>query len=212
MSGAEGGLRERRKQRTRQWISDVATRLFIAHGFDQVTIAEVAAAAEVAKMTVTNHFPRKEDLVFDVHEELIAGPARAVSERRPGESALDALRRGYFDALARQDAVLGFAGIEFVELITGSPTLRARLREIHEAREEALAAVLAQESAEDASTVRAVAAQLCATDRALFHEVLRHTLRGAGHDEIAAIMAESAPRVFDLLESGVGGYARRAER
>jgi AcrR family transcriptional regulator len=56
------GLRERRKQETRQAISDIATRLFVAHGFDEVTISQVADAAGVAKMTVTNYFPRKEDL------------------------------------------------------------------------------------------------------------------------------------------------------
>ena len=56
------GLRERKKRQTRQEISDIATALFARHGFDAVTISQVAEAAGVAKMTVTNYFPRKEDL------------------------------------------------------------------------------------------------------------------------------------------------------
>jgi len=57
--GMAPGLRERRKQETRQAISDIATRMFVTRGFDDVTIAQVADAAGVAKMTVTNYFPRK---------------------------------------------------------------------------------------------------------------------------------------------------------
>ena len=75
------GLRERRKQETRQAISDIATRLFVAHGFDEVTISQVADAAGVAKMTVTNYFPRKEDLVFDRARDGHRAPGR--SRRRP---------------------------------------------------------------------------------------------------------------------------------
>src|SRR3954453_11450200 len=99
------GLRELKKRRTRQEISNVATRMFIERGFDEVTIAEVAAAAGVAKMTVTNHFPRKEALVLDLHEEIVTAPARAVTERAAGESALAALRRDYFTDLERHDAM-----------------------------------------------------------------------------------------------------------
>src|SRR6478609_7896017 len=114
-------LRERQKLQTRRLISDVATRLFLQHGFDEVTIAEVAAAAGVAKMTVTNHFPRKEDLVLDLHEEIVAAPARTVAERAVGRSALAALREDYFAGLARHDAMIGFSGVEFARMITGSP-------------------------------------------------------------------------------------------
>ena len=72
------GLRELKKQQTRQVISDTATRLFMEHGFESVTIAQIATAAQVAKMTVTNYFPRKEDLALDYHETFTAsfGPHR----------------------------------------------------------------------------------------------------------------------------------------
>ena len=79
------GLRERRKQETRQATADVATELFVARGFDEVTIAQVADAAGVAKMTVTNYFPRKEDLVFDRAEGVVRSLA-ALS--RPAQRAI----------------------------------------------------------------------------------------------------------------------------
>ena len=79
------GLRERRKQETRQTISDIATQMFVEHGFDEVTIAQVAGAAGVAKMTVTNYFPRKEDLVFDRAEAVVRHLADVIAARAPGE-------------------------------------------------------------------------------------------------------------------------------
>src|SRR5436305_14087567 len=87
------GLRERKKHRTRELIAETARELFTARGFDRVTVAEVARAAEVSEQTVFNYFPRKEDLVYfrlgSFEEELLA----TVREREPGESALVAFRR-----------------------------------------------------------------------------------------------------------------------
>ena len=65
----EKGFRGRKKLATRRALSDMATRLFIERGFDNVTVAEIAEAANVAKMTVFNYFPRKEDLFFDREDE-----------------------------------------------------------------------------------------------------------------------------------------------
>ncbi|MDA0161456.1 TetR family transcriptional regulator [Solirubrobacter ginsenosidimutans] len=62
------GLRERKKAATRAAISDVATRLFEARGFEAVTVADIAAAADVSKKTVFNYFPAKEDLFFDAED------------------------------------------------------------------------------------------------------------------------------------------------
>ena len=62
-------LRSRKRLATRQAISNAATRLFFVRGFEQVTVDEIAAAANVGRMTVFNHFPRKEDMFFDREEE-----------------------------------------------------------------------------------------------------------------------------------------------
>ncbi|WP_141578437.1 TetR/AcrR family transcriptional regulator [Actinomadura sp. WMMA1423] len=208
------GLREMKKQQTRQNISNQATRLFLRHGFDRVTIADVAAAAQVAKMTVTNYFPRKEDLALDLHEVFVARPARTVAERAPGESALAALRRAFLAAVERRDAVLGFSGPDFARMITGSPALVARLREFHEEREDALAAVLAEETGAGPDDVlpRLTAAQFGGVHRVLFQEALRRTARGETHEEVEAALAESAKTAFDLLEPSLGTYATRQEQ
>ncbi|MGI5289742.1 TetR/AcrR family transcriptional regulator [Nonomuraea polychroma] len=140
------GLREQKKRETRQAISDHATQLFLERGFDRTTIADIATAARVAKMTVTNYFSRKEDLALDHHEIFVAGLAEAVSGREPGESALGAVRRAYMAALERRDPIIGFTRQDFARMIADSPTLVARLRDLHDQREEALAAQLATES------------------------------------------------------------------
>jgi AcrR family transcriptional regulator len=203
------GLRERRKMETRQEISNVATELFIEHGFEKVTIADIAAAAGVAKMTVTNHFPRKEDLALDLHEEMRTLLAEVVAGRRKGESALAALRRYYFERLAAREPLLGFSGRNFAKMITDSPTLQARHRELEWQRQEALAATLAAETGTPVTdiTPRLVAAQLTAVFRLLFQDAFARTLDGESDDQIAEALAASAETAFNALEPLIGDYA-----
>ncbi|MFC9976336.1 TetR/AcrR family transcriptional regulator [Spirillospora sp. NPDC127200] len=212
MTDGRPGLRALKKAQTRENISHQATRLFLERGFDKVTIADVAAAAQVAKMTVTNYFPRKEDLALDLHEAFVASLAATVRGRAPGESALAALRRAFLAAVAAHDPVIGFSGEPFARMITESPALVARLREFHEEREDALAAALAEETGAGPHDVppRLAAAQLGGAHRVLFNEILRRTLDGQGNEEIAAALAEDGAAAFDLLEPALGGYAVRA--
>jgi AcrR family transcriptional regulator len=74
-------LRERKKRRVRQLISNVATAMFLVHGFDDVTVARIAAACEVSEQTVFNYFPTKESMFFDRSESLTTAVADAVRER-----------------------------------------------------------------------------------------------------------------------------------
>src|SRR5438874_6780454 len=87
------GLRERKKQQTRQQIFDAASRLFEAKGFKEVTVAEIARAADVSEVTVFNYFPTKEDLFYGgmqfFEQELI----EAVRNRPRTEPAIKAFRR-----------------------------------------------------------------------------------------------------------------------
>ncbi|MFI6048020.1 TetR/AcrR family transcriptional regulator [Nocardia sp. NPDC051321] len=211
MSAETLGLRDRKKLQTRENISHQATRLFLEHGFDKVTIADVAAAAQVAKMTVTNYFPRKEDLALDLHDVFVDQLARVVREREPGESALAALRAAYLTAAAGQDPVVGFSGAEFARMISDSPALVARLREFHEEREQALADTLAAETGAAATdiTPRVAAAQLGGVHRVLFEETMRRTLDGQSNDEIATAVTEYVGTAFDSLEPSLGDYAVR---
>ncbi|MFE7552083.1 TetR/AcrR family transcriptional regulator [Streptomyces gardneri] len=202
------GLRESKKQETRQLISDHATRLFMAQGFEQTTIAEIATAARVAKKTVTNYFPRKEDLALDHHEQFTASLAAAVAGRAEGESPLAALRREFTAALDARDPVAGFAGPDFARMVADSPTLTARLRDLHDQREEALAVALAETAAAiEVSSIapRAAAALLGAAHRLLFRRIQELTLAGRSNDVIAATLAPEAAHVFDLLEGALDG-------
>src|SRR5436853_609935 len=77
------GLRERKKRKTRESIANAAARLFTERGFEVVTVAEVARAAEVSEQTVFNYFPTKEDLVFDRDAEVEESLVRLVCELEP---------------------------------------------------------------------------------------------------------------------------------
>ncbi|MGK5546115.1 TetR/AcrR family transcriptional regulator [Streptomyces sp. URMC 127] len=202
------GLRETKKRETRQLISDRATRLFLEQGFEATTIAEIADAARVAKKTVTNYFPRKEDMALDHQDEFVAGLARTVSGRAPGESPFAALRRAFLSAVAGQDPVAGFAGPEFTRMIADSPTLSACLRGLHDRREEALAAALAEATGASAGDIapRAAAALLGGVHRVLFQRIQELTLAGRTNPEIAAVLEEEAVRAFDLLAPALAGY------
>ncbi|MGY4475621.1 TetR/AcrR family transcriptional regulator [Bradyrhizobium sp. USDA 3364] len=141
----QGGLRERKKEATRQAISDVATELFLARGFDNVSVAEVAEAAEVSRMTVFNYFPRKEDLFFDREEESRQMLRAAFAERPAGEAPLATLRRlvqGLADR-AHPFAKFTDATAKFWRTVAESPALSARAREMRDEIIDDLAAVLA---------------------------------------------------------------------
>jgi AcrR family transcriptional regulator len=205
------GLRALKKRQTRENISGQATRLFLERGFDNVTIADVAAAAQVAKMTVTNYFPRKEDLALDMHDVFVQQLATTVREREPGESALAALRRAYLTAVAAHDPVIGFSGPQFARMITDSSALVARLREFHDDREKALAAALAEATGapHDDIMPRVAATQLAGVHRLLFEETMRRTLAGHDNDNIAQAITLDAHIAFDALEPSLAGYALR---
>jgi AcrR family transcriptional regulator len=204
------GLRQRRKQETRQLISDVATSMFAARGFDDVTISQVAEAAGVAKMTVTNYFPRKEDLVFDRAEAVVGHLAGVVASRQPGETLLAAVRRDYADAVARADVTLGLSTPEFARMIGSSPALTGRGLEMLVQRERALGDAIAAETGEDTVQQRLVAALLASVHRVLYAEAASRSLAGEPRAQICAALGEMATRAFDLLEPSLGSYGIRS--
>jgi AcrR family transcriptional regulator len=203
------GLRERRKQEARRAISAAAMALFAADGFDAVTISQVADAAGVSKMTVTNYFPRKEDLVFDRAEDIIGSLADAVAARAPGESLLAAVRRDYAERIAAGDVTLGVPTVTFARLVRGSHVLTSRGREIADQAERALGDRIAAEAGTDGPSQRIVAAQLASVHRVLFDEGSTRILAGQSRDEIRQTLAAAAGSAFDLLEPSLGGYGIR---
>jgi AcrR family transcriptional regulator len=203
------GLRERRKQETRQAISDVATGMFIERGFGEVTIAQVAEAVGVAKMTVTNYFPRKEDLVFDRAESIVRSLADVVTARAPGESMLAAIRRDFAERVARADVTLGLSSPAFARMIENSPALISRGLEMIYQREQALGDAIVAETGVDDPQVRLVAALLASVHRVLYSDASRRSVAGEPRAEICAALAAESARAFDLLEPSLGGYGVR---
>ncbi|MET8904942.1 MULTISPECIES: TetR/AcrR family transcriptional regulator [unclassified Streptomyces] len=123
------GLRERKKRQTRQYLSDVATGLFLERGFEAVTVAEVAEAANVSVNTVYNYFPAKEDLFLDRSKGVVDRLSRWVRGRGAGESAAHAvlreLREEVESVSPRVGLMDGYAG--FMKVVQESPALRSRM-------------------------------------------------------------------------------------
>jgi AcrR family transcriptional regulator len=199
MPDNQPGLRQRKKERTRQAITDAAMAMFLEHGFDNVSIIKIAAAAEVSVQTVYNYFPAKADLVFDEADQITSDLQHAVRHRPPGQSALSAIR-GYFASLpSRVSARPPEPTPRFRRLVRNSPTLRAYQREIFARFEQALAAALADDTdaPPDAVEPFIVAAALVS--------VFRVNLEGRNSDTEPP--GQRAQRALDLLEHGLGDYA-----
>lgn len=206
----EPGLRERKKQRTRQLIFESATRLFAERGFDAVTVAEVARSADVSEVTVFNHFATKEDLFFGGMEFFEENLLEAVRQREPGESAVAAFRRRVLDSSGRLAAEENAEAIATAPvLISASPALQAREREIVARYTELLARLIAEETGVDAEDAEplGVASGLMGAHRGLVAYVRRRALAGTRGRQLEAEMRSQARRAFARLESGLAGYA-----
>jgi AcrR family transcriptional regulator len=139
--------RTRKRLATRQRISDTASRLFVERGFDQVTVDQIAEAADVARMTVFNHFSRKEDMFFDLDEEGREDLLAALQKRDAGTSPVEALRLFAHRAIAEQRPYIRFfeGGSErFMETIRSSEALKARARMIRDELTDMLTIALAK--------------------------------------------------------------------
>jgi AcrR family transcriptional regulator len=126
--------RSRKRLATRQGISNVATHLFIERGFDHVTVDEIAEAADVGRMTVFNHFPRKEDMFFDLDEEGREILREALAKRDAKVAPIETYRRLAHRLVEEGSPFVEFSARSqaFIEAIEGSETLKARARAIRD--------------------------------------------------------------------------------
>ncbi|MEU6179135.1 TetR family transcriptional regulator [Streptomyces coeruleorubidus] len=206
---SEIGLRERKKQRMYQVVSDIAIRLFLEKGFDAVSVAEVAAAAEISKPTLFRYFPAKEDLVLYRIADHEGEAARVVAEAE-GEP-VEALRRHFLDGLERCDPVTGLNDdprvLAFHELLYGTPSLVARAYTHQERAEAALAEVLGGDL-----DARLAAGQIMAVRRILALENWRRISAGERVADVRADAVAVAERAFGRLAAGLPprGRADRA--
>jgi AcrR family transcriptional regulator len=211
------GLRELKKEQTRQLIADTAWQLFADRGFDQVSVAEVAREAQVAEATVYNYFRTKEDMFYWRLEALGARLAEAVSSRPPGEPALAAFRRAVLaeGGLLAQVETGDTQALDRLRtinrVITSSPALLAREQQALSQAASALAGVLAADAAAPPGDVRpqVAANALIGVHQALMDYVRRRVQPGENPAGLGAEVRKLAADAFELLEQGLRDYAAK---
>jgi AcrR family transcriptional regulator len=190
----EPGLRERKKQRTRETIARVALELFEERGYHATTLADIAEAADVSTRTIFSYYPSKEDILFAEFPALKAAFARALDERPGGKDALETVRDFMLSAAHLEKGPLHGRREQIIE---SDETLRSHKRARLAQIEELVAAAVARDldAGEDDLRPRLVAASLVAAV-AVFD-------RGAGQasapEEIAAIV----DALISFLRGGV---------
>ncbi|MES4888960.1 TetR/AcrR family transcriptional regulator [Streptomyces sp. NPDC096012] len=208
------GLRERKKRQTRQYISDVATGLFLERGFDAVTVAEIAEAADVSVNTVYNYFPAKEDLFLDRSAGVTDRLARWVRGRREGESAavavLRELREEAEAVSPRIGLMPGYAA--FMKVIEEAPALRSRLWAIAQEVQANLEQVLRAETgaADGDELPHLVAGQIGWVHGTVMAVIGREMVKGREPDEVSREVLVLLDDMEDLLSERVLNYAVRA--
>lgn len=203
-SGAVGesvGLRARKKMRTRDAIADAAISLFLARGFDQVSVSDVAATAEVSKPTLFRYFATKEDLVLHRFADHQGEAARVVRDRRPDIAPMAALHRHFRAGLDRFEPVTGLNDqpevVEFHRLVFTTPSLAGRLTQYMLDDEDALAAVLGPDT-----RARLQAAQVIAVRRVLARTNWQKIADGRTARDVHPEAVADADQAFAQLREG----------
>ncbi|MFB9541958.1 TetR/AcrR family transcriptional regulator [Micromonospora sagamiensis] len=198
------GLRARKKARTHDAIADAAISLFLAHGFDQVSVNDIAATAEVSKPTLFRYFPTKEDLVLHRFADHKGETARVVRDRQPGVSPLTTLHRHFRAGLDRHDPVTGLNDhpevVAFHRLVFTTPSLAGRLTRYMLDDEEALATALGP-----GIEARLRAAQVLAIQRVLARTNWQKIADGRSALDVHPEAVADADQAFAQLRSATGG-------
>ena len=211
----EPGLRERKKQRTRQLIAETARRLFAERGFEAVPVSEIAREAEVSEATVFNYFPTKEDLFYNRLEAFEDELLQSIRDRRPGESVISAF--GGFIATPR--GLLAARDPEQVEylaaitrVITDSPALLAREQQIYAKYTDALAQLLTKETGSSPGDLEpwVVARTLIGLHQAAVDYSRREILAGTRNPTLARRVRRQIQQALELLSRGLADYGTRA--
>ncbi|MGW4961931.1 TetR/AcrR family transcriptional regulator [Nonomuraea sp. NPDC004186] len=194
------GLRERKKQRTRRALVEAALRLFDEKGFDETTLAEIAAEADVSTRTFFSYFASKEDVVFYDSARKMELAAAAMAHRAPGESPGDVLLRIVEESLTWLTTYeeLTFEDAELrIRLVLKEPTLRARALVMLLESQTTLARAL-REAYPELDPVEAAAAV-----GAMFGAVKLAIVADLGHDLSAEQMSSTARRAAEITLAGL---------
>lgn len=195
---------DRGGSRTRARISDVASELFLERGFDDVTIAEVAAAAGVSKVTVFAHFERKEDLLLDRLPDAIELARATIAERPEGVSAPAAVHAALAELSERRHVLSGLSdGVEpFARVVLASPSLIGRIRVFASEIESTIADALRADP-RDTDDPALTAALIVAAGRVVGVETIRQRVAGIDADDVARDHRRRLDQAFAAVERAV---------
>jgi AcrR family transcriptional regulator len=209
------GLRARKKQRTRQLLSETARRLFSERGFERVSIAEIAREADVSEQTVFNYFPSKEDLVYSGLESFEDQLLAAIRGRPRGQLVIAAFGEFILEPrglLAVEDEAAAAELIGVTRMIAESPTLLAREQQIFARYTDALAQLIADETGSRVGDLRpyVVANALIGVHRALISYVRERLAAGAiDRRRLCREVRQRGEKALVLLAEGLGDYAAK---
>jgi AcrR family transcriptional regulator len=210
------GLRERKKQRTRELLSETARRLFAERGFERVSIAEIARAADVAEATVFNYFPTKEDLVYSGFEAFEEQLLEAIRNRPRGQSVVEAFGefilepRGF---LGETDEKRADELVAVTRMIEASPALQTREQQVLARYTDALAELIRAETSASPADLRPYAAAnaLIGVHGALISYVRQRVVAGRpDRRRLARDVRSRGEAALTLLGGGLAGYARKS--
>jgi AcrR family transcriptional regulator len=197
------GVREQRKLDTRLRLIRAAKKGFEERGYNDVTVAEIAAAAGVSAKTLFQHFRSKEELLLAQLEEIHDYMVRSFRERDPGTAPLDGVVEWLFDWMSREPAD---ARDRFRRMVGTGPAVESMRRRLYEEWENALVAVLAEEANEAQPTprTRLVAAQLIAMIRVLSSPEMYDWLDRYRVEDREEAFASWVREAAAMLENGIG--------
>lgn len=199
------GLRERKKQRTREAIIDAAGRLFDENGFDGTTVADIAAAADIAPRTFFAYFPSKESVVFHDFEGILDGLRDRLRNREDGEDAIDALRAWLMVVIEELEPNKAMER-QRRALIDQSPSLalhdRAKIGELEEAIGEAVATDLGMEPEDLRPRLVASATSALLTSLETFYDD-----EEKGFDRTDPELIETLDEALAFLRAGMAAFS-----
>jgi AcrR family transcriptional regulator len=205
------GRRERKKRATRDAIYVAARTLFMKKGFDAVTVAEIAEAADVSEKTVFNHFATKEDLALAGSQERLDRTIEVLRLRLPGESVMDVFRRTTEATIVTIEVQPVDQILAVPRMVRGAQSLQNRLLVDFERDARALTVVVAEAAGvEETDVVAALVARAFAwTNRLIFRHAVVALLEGEDQKAVAARLRKEADRAYDQLSRGLADYGVR---
>jgi AcrR family transcriptional regulator len=197
------GLRERKKQQTRETIARAALRLFAEQGYDETTLAEIAEAADVAPRTIFAYFESKEDILLCEEGSFLNDLKRRLENRPPGTTTVDAIRE-FLSRMQHADE----AGKLRKQVISASPALQMKMRGRHAELEPMLAESIAKDLGSEPGDIRPllIAASITAAFTSVRDRVFAAESGGepVSHERAMAILDE----VLEFLRGGLEALQR----